>query len=196
MALGDSYATLADLKSRLRITDTTDDDDLTNALSVASRGIEHCTNRQFNDAGAVSSRVFVVGSSRAVRVDDFSTAVGLVVETGSGYTTMWDVADYELWPLNGIVGGVPGWPYWRIGAVGSFFASCGGRARVTAQWGWAAVPSPVREGCLILAEDLFKLRDSPFGAGGYGEYGRIRARENPNVWMRIAPYRRDVVLVG
>lgn len=202
MAVGDSYADAAALKARLRIRDDTDNDLLTEALDVASRGIEHCCNRQFNDAGAASARVFYVDSPTAAKVDDFSTTTGLVVETDGArdgsYSTVWTSAQYGLWPLNGVVDGVPGWPYWRIHGTGVYFPICDRRAllRVTARWGWAAVPSPVREATLILAEDLFKLRDSPFGAGGYGEYGRIKAKENPNVWMRIAPYRREVVLVG
>lgn len=204
MALGDNYATLPELKSRLRIgvSDTGDDDDLNDALEVASRGIESCCNRQFNDAGTPSPRVFRPPLVGKAHVDDFSTTVGLVIETDSGgaavFGETWTAAHYELYPLNGVVGGQPGWPYSKIQPIRRCFPLCTGRAtlRVTARWGWAAVPAPVKAGCLILAEDLFKLRDTPFGAGGYGDYGRIRARENPNVWLRIAPYVRDAVLVA
>lgn len=204
MALGDSYATLTELKTRLRIgvTDTADDAALTSALAVASRGIESCTNRQFNDAGAVSARLFRPAAVGKSEVDDFSVTVGLIVETDPGGTgvfgEIWTTANYELYPLNGIVGGQTGWPYWKIQPIRRCFPRCLERAtlRVTARWGWAAVPAPVKEGTLILAEDVFKLKDSPFGVGGYGEYGRVRARENPNVWLRIAPYVRDAVLVA
>lgn len=202
MAIGDPYATLTELKSRLGIGDAVDDDSLSAALSVASRGIEFCCQRQFNDAGSTSARIYYVASPRLAKVDDFHTITGLVVEadaSGAGtFGTTWAATDYELLPLNGIQDGMPGWPYRELKAVGPYFPVCVRRAplRVTARWGWAAVPSPVKEATLILAEDLFKLRDSPFGAGGYGEYGRIKARENPNVWMRITPYVRDAVLVA
>lgn len=205
MALGDSYASLLELKARIGLAsgDTADDDALTNALAVASRGIESCTHRQFNDAGSATSRVYPAESHRLVKPDDFSTTAGLVVETdttGDGtYDTTWTSADYELRPLNGVVSGVSGWPYWRVRAVDAsrlrFPRGDRAAVRVTARWGWTAVPAPVKEATLILAEDVFKLKDSPFGAGGYGEYGRIRARENPNVWLRIMPYVRDAVLV-
>src|SRR5918992_2343438 len=199
MALGDSYATLAELKSRLRIGDTGDDTRLTEALSVASRGIEFCTGRQFNDAGSTSTRVYRPETRCWAYVDDFHTTTGLVVKTDDGgdgtYGTTWASSDYELTPLNGIVDGQTGWPYTRINAVESRYFPCGRRAtlQMTARWGWAAVPAPAKEATLILAEDIFKLRDTPFGVGGYGEYGRIRARQNPEVWNRIAPYRRDAV---
>lgn len=202
MALGDPYATLTELKSRLGIGDQLDDDGLTAALSVASRGVEFCTNRQFNDAGTASSRIFHPDSPRRAEVDDFSTTTGLIIETDEGsagtFGSVWTSGFYELLPLNGVVSGVPGWPFSVLRTVNRSFPLYPQRAslRVTARWGWAAVPAPVKEATLILAEDIFKLKDSPFGAGGYGEYGRIKARENPNVWMRIAPYVRDAVLVA
>jgi hypothetical protein len=203
MAVGDSYATLAELKSRLGITDSIDDTPLTAALSTASRGIEFCCHRQFNDSGAASARVYYASSPRRAKVDDFSTLTGLVIETdessdGTFETTWSSSTDYEIHPLNGIVDGVTGWPYWELQAVDRRFPAYAKRAslRVTARWGWAAVPAPVKEATLILAEDVFKLKDSPFGAGGYGEYGRIRAKENPNVWLRIAPFVHQAVLVA
>lgn len=203
MALGDSYATLTQLKGRLGIGDAADDEGLSAALSVASRGIEFCCQRQFNDAGSASARLYYVDSPRCAKVDDFHTTTGLVIETsdsGDGtFETTWSAStDYELHPLNGIQDGQSGWPYRQVRAVDRYFPVSVKRAplRVTARWGWASVPAPIKEACLILAEDIFKLKDSPFGAGGYGEYGRIRARENPNVWLRIGPYVRDAVLVA
>ena len=38
-----------------------------------------------------------------------------------------------------------------------------GAILVTAKWGWAAVPTAVKEACLLLSEEYFKLRDAPFG---------------------------------
>lgn len=200
MALGDAYASLSALKKRLGIgdADTVDDAALTDALDVASRGVESCTNRQFNDAGAASARVFKPGRAGITHVDDFSTTVGLVVATdgdGDGvFETTWAASDFEVEPLNGVVNGVPGWPFWRLRLAGQYCRPY--RFQVTARWGWAAIPSPVQEATLILAEDIFKTKDAPFGTGGYGEYGRIKARENPNVWLRICPYVRDAVLVA
>lgn len=205
MALGDPYATAAELKTRLRITDSADDTMLSAAVDVASRGIESLTGRQFNNASTASARVFRPRAATWASVDDFYTTTDLVVatdESGDGtFETTWLASEYELWPLNGVVDGQTGWPYSTIrAATGArrFGPSLCDRLRlrVTARWGWAAVPSPVKEATLILAEDLFKLRDTPFGAGGYGEYGRIRARQNPEVWLRVCPYVRTAVLVA
>lgn len=206
MALGDSYATLDELKNRLRIglSDTTDDSALTSALAVASRAIDKACNRQFNDAGAVSARVFRTNNWYRAEVDDFSTTTGLIIKSDEAddgqFEVTWQAGlDYQLEPLNGVVDGEPGWPYWIICATESNYFNTWARwaqLEVTAQWGWAAVPAAIKEAALIVAEETFKLKDAPFGVAGFGEYGAVRVRNNPMAWNLIAPYRRDVVLVG
>jgi hypothetical protein len=206
MALGDPYATLDELKNRLRIglSDTTDDSALTSALAVASRAIDKACNRQFNDAGTPSARVFRTNSWYRAEVDDFSTTTGLVIKSDEAddgqFEVTWQAGlDYQLEPLNGVVDGEPGWPYWIICATESNYFNTWARwaqLEVTARWGWAAVPAAIKEATLIVAEETFKLKDAPFGVAGFGEYGAVRVRNNPMAWNLIAPYRRDVVLVG
>jgi hypothetical protein len=203
MALGDSYATLAQLKTRLtNISDTNDDAALTNALATSSRAIEQFCGRQFNDAGAASARVYNLDTRHVVRVDDFHTTTGLVVETDDGddgtFETTWSATDYQLEPLNQIVDGQTGWPYHTIRAVESRYFPCGRRTtvRVTARWGWSAVPTPVQEACLILSEETFRLKDAPFGVAGFGEFGVVRIRDNRKAAALLAPYRRHAVLVA
>ncbi len=204
MALGDSYALLADLKTRLDIADTTDDARLTEALSAASREIETWCDRQFNKATVASARVFRPLTAYTVLVDDFHTTDDLAVASDAAddgtYGTAWTAADYELEPLNGMVSGQSGWPYYRVRAVGSYtFPTCNRRAasvRVTAQWGWAAVPAAVKEACLVIASELFKLGDAPFGVAGFGEFGPVRVRMNSRAESLLAPYRRHPVLVA
>lgn len=203
MALGDSYATLSELKAYLRITDTNDDNELTDALASASRGIESVAHRQFNDAGSATARVYYPDHARLAEVDDFHTITGLVVKTDEGddgtYETTWAAADYQLQPLNGMVSGQTGWPWWEVWAVSSRrFPSCSDRAplQVTARWGWATVPAPVKQACLIVAAETFKLQDAPFGVAGFGDMGAIRVRDNPMAMKRLAPYVRNPVLVA
>lgn len=206
MAFGDPYATLPELKSRLGIGDATDDGRLTAALIAASDGIEQCTGRQFNDSGSVSARVFHPDSWDLVTVDDFSTTAGLVVATdadGDGvFEDTWAATDYELRPLNGTRNGRPGWPYDQIAVAGYRRFPCthrpwGRRARaalqVTAQWGWAQVPPQIKEASLIVASEIFKLKDAPFGVAGMGEWGMIRVRQNPIATAMISPYAQVLV---
>lgn len=202
MALEASYAELTELKNRLGITDTTHDDDLTEKLAGASREVEDHTNRQFNDAGAASARVYIPTNRNLAEVDDFHTITGLTIETdesdSGSYDLTWATTDYQLEPLNGVVDGQPGWPYYDIRAVASKCFPFGRRAglRVTARWGWAAVPYPVKDATLILAAESFKLREAPFGVAGFGEFGVVRVRDMPLVGRKLRKYVRDPVLVG
>lgn len=201
MALGDNYCTTAELKTRLGISDANDDTVLGMAISAASRQVERYCRRQFNDAGSASARVYYPTSARLVMVDDFHTTTGLdisVDEDDDGdFETIWASTDYQVEPLNGIVDGMTGYPYWRIRAVESQYFVAGVRAtvQVTARWGWAAVPAPVKEATLALAEEIYKLKDSPYGIAGFGEFGFVRVRENPKIVSLLMNYRRDAVRV-
>ncbi len=203
MALGDVYVDAADLKDRLGIEDDEDAVRMDGAVQAASRGIEKYCGRQFNDAGGVSTRQFQVVNDCLAYVDDFSTITGLVIKTDDDddgtFERTWSATDYELAPLNGVVDGEPGWPFWKIRHVGwsrGFPQLRRSGLQMTARWGWAAVPSAVSEACRIAAEEIFKLRDTPFGIGGYGDFGVIRVRDNPFTSRMLIPYRRNAVLVA
>ncbi|WP_119728342.1 hypothetical protein [Thermomonospora amylolytica] len=206
MALGDPYVDLLTLKQYLRSTlEGVDryDDVLEQALASVSREIEQYCRRQFNRTDTASPRLFVADAAGWVHVDDFHSVEDLVVETDPAGTftesTIWAAADYQLEPLNGTVGGVSGWPYYKIRAVGGERFTIGRRTtvRVTARWGWAAVPAPVRQACLILAAETFQLKDAPFGVAGLDSMGAVlRVRDNKMAAAKLAPYRRDPVLVG
>ena len=203
MALNAPYATLAELKSYANATKITHDALLADALDAASRGIELVCHRQFNDAGSASARVYFPEDSGLVEVDDFHTVTGLVVKSDDGddgaYETTWAATDFDLRPLNGIVSGQTGWPYNEIWAVGNrWFPRCARRAsiEVTARWGWATVPKPVKQACLIIAEELYKLKDAPFGVAGMDSYGTVRVRENPMAMKKLMPYIHHPILVA
>lgn len=200
MAFGDPYADLADLKVRLDIDRNDDDARLTEALAAASRGVDKFCNRQFNTASSATARKFRPLGATLCHVDDFQSITSLKTDDSNigTFSTTWNSTDYELEPLNGVVDGETGWPYWHIQAVNSKWFPCFRRAtvEVTALWGWAAVPAAVKEACLIAAEEIFKLREAPFGIGGYGDFGVIRVRENPFTARMLGPYRRNPVLVA
>jgi hypothetical protein len=207
LALGDPYATLANLKLRLGISDTNDDTALNNALAAASRAIEGICGRQFNDAGSATARVYYPDSLTEVTVDDFSTTTGLVVaadySNAGTYTTTITSSNYQLEPLNGIVDGTTGWPYYRIRAIQTWYpiwyTSIGDprtSIQVTAQWGWSAVPAPISEACLMLAEETFKMKDAPFGVAGFSDFGAVRVRDNPKVMSLLNRYIRAPILTA
>src|SRR5205809_6983324 len=208
MALTDSYSTKALLKARVNIQagDTGDDAALDSALASASRDIEGWCGRNFNDAGVTSARIYYPRDLATFEVDDFSTTAGLIVafdfSNAGTYTSIVSSANYQLEPLNGVVDGTPGWPYYRIHVIQTWtpiwWTSIGyprASIQVTAQWGWAAVPSPVSEACLMLAEETFKMKDAPYGVAGFSQYGAVRVRDNPKIERLLSRYVREPILV-
>lgn len=211
MALGDPYCTLTALKDYLKIplSNTTLDMALTDALESSSAEIERITGRQFNVQIGATARVYEPETLRKVYTDDFWTASGLIVETDPGGTGDFSVVlgggDYELLPLNGIVNGQPGWPFWKIRAVGGFYFPKYEKVpyrraavvRVTAQWGWESVPAPIKQSCLIMAAATFQLKDAPLGVAGMTQFGSpVRVQDNKMAAAKLVRYTRDATLVG
>lgn len=198
-----TYATLAELKVYLGITDTDADAMLTDSLETASRSVDHICGRKFSADTNASARVFAPRDWTVVMVNDFYTTAGLIVQVDTGddatFATTLTAADYELLPFNGINDGESGWPYYRINYITSRFPcnnQRSGSVQVTAKWGWAAVPGPVKQATVYLAEETFKMRGSPFGVAASDIHGPIRMRDNPKVKSMLAPYMDSVVMMA
>lgn len=200
MAIGDPYITRDQLKNYLNIDAvmTQFDARIDDAVASASREIEQFCGRQFNKATTASPRLYQTRRQYSVAVDDFWTEQGLVVETGSG--SNWQaVGDFDLYPLSGVVDGVPGWPYYRIGTPDNALYWPGltrQYVRVTAQWGWAAVPSAVKQAALQLGAETFKLAEAPFGITGSPEFGVVRVRDLPQVARKLNRYVSTPIMIG
>jgi hypothetical protein len=100
--------------------------------------------------------------------------------------------------LNGILDGLT-WSYDKIRAVGDYLfptvnANYGEQAlvQVTARWGWATIPEPITQACIIQASRIFKRYDSPLGVAGFGDLGAIRVSRflDPDMAQLVEPYRR------
>lgn len=200
-AIGDSYASLARLKARLGIADsnTAKDAELTDRLESASRDIDRWCSRQFGRDEEASARWYIPGAT-GVDTDDFWTADDLTVTpyayTGSEAGAAWTVSGLTLEPLNGVVDGVPGWPYRRLVygyAMGPRYGC--GLVSVTARWGWESVPKNVETACLILAAMDNKAGDAPFGVVGFGDYA-MRIRSNPMAEEKLRAYVKDPAKVA
>lgn len=205
MALGDPYATLAELKQRLGIdtSDTTEDTVLTAVLASATAAVNSFCDRQFNDAGTTSAREYRPATCDHVDVDDFSTTTGLIVAVDTGgdgtYATTLTASDYLTEPLNGIVNGQPGWPYSEIVHLTGRWPTPRTKrptVRVTARWGWTAVPAPVKQATLIMAHETARQKEAPGGIGGFSDFGIIRVRDNPFAARLLMPYDRHPVMVA
>ena len=193
MALTNAYATLAQVKAALRITDSVDDSLLEMAIESASRLIDGYTYRYFYNAGT-AVRNFAAEDSYLVNIDDLVSISELKTtdEIGSEYTT-WNATDYQLQPVNGKQDGL-NIPYTSILAVDDkLFNTLGSQAlvRITGVWGWSAVPIAVTQATVIQSSRIYKRLDSPLGVAGFGDLGAIRVGRSldPDVEQLVMPYR-------
>lgn len=196
MAITNGYATLAQTKAALRITDNIDDSLLEMAIESSSRAIDGYTMRSFYSSGT-ATRIYIAESPDLVQIDDLAgTAIVLETDPDANRTwaDTWKVSDYQLEPVNGIVDGLQV-PYTRIRAVGDYsfpVDSDEALVRITGVFGFPSVPTPVIQACIIQASRYFKRLDSPLGVAGFGELGAIQVTRDidPDVAQMLEPYRK------
>jgi hypothetical protein len=176
---------------------------LSSAINAASRQIDGECDRVFYSASG--SRVYVPESSILVSTDDIVTVTKLETSSGDGFTVEIPATEYQLEPLNGIAGGIPG-PFTRIRATGAFlFPVFSQRSvnldeatvRVTGTFGFTPVPDAIKQAALLLSIRIFKRLDSPLAVAGFGDLGVIRVSSvDPDVRAMLSPYVRGSKGVG
>ena len=193
-----SYVTLGDIRGEIGITDAsdaTDDVRLEAAIEAASRAIDNECGRIFYLAAAVSARYYTAEDGDRLDVDDIGTATGLIVATDEDddrdYDYTWASTDYDAEPYNAIADGKPITTL-RLAPLGVHVFPANRRGcKITARWGWPAVPADIKRATMIEAVRLYKRRDAVFGQTGSPETGVINLPPlDPDVKRLIAPYRK------
>lgn len=196
MALGDAYATSSDLEERLGTSDTGTYDAI---LDTASRAVESFTRRQFNQVTEATARRFRPVDPQRLPVDDFHTTDDLAIEVDG---VVWDVDAVDPRPWDGVVNGVPGWPFLDLFTVNRSWPSFRRRAvvSVTAQWGWPAVPEGIRQATLDVAAVMVSETGGATGpvrsmaidgySVSYSSSSMTSAASVPPEMVNAAPYRR------
>jgi hypothetical protein len=201
MAIVNGYTTLAEVKAALRIptADTVDDALIELSIEGASRTIDGVADRVFYKQTA--TRVFVPVDGFLCETDDFNTITSLKTASNADgvFDITWSASDFQLEPVNGVSGGQVV-PFTRIKAVGDYLFpiydpkttnSREATVQVTGSFGWASVPTAIRQATLILAMRQFKRYDSPLGVSGFGDIGVIRVgRTDPDVEALVMPYKK------
>lgn len=204
-ALGRLYATVEALKSRMQISTSTHDFEVHEACFAASRGVEQYCERTFYQV--TETRTFVPRDYYDVLLPEWNDLVSVTTlktdASGDGtFETTWASTDYQLLPHNR--SGPETKPFTAIKALARTFPlpttrlARDDRVEIAGVWGWPSVPQAVKQATLILAHELYVLKDAPFGVADFGEMGlvRARARENPKVATLLGPYRRNAFLVA
>jgi hypothetical protein len=195
MAITNGYATLAQVKAALRITDSVDDALLEMAIESGSRAIDGYANRSFYSQGS-AVRIFTPNDNYLTEIDDLITLTLLESKTDddSDFDTIFAADDFQLEPLNGRVDGLAV-PFNFIRAVGDYlFTQFEQEAtvRVTGVWGWPSVPISITQATVIQSSRIYKRLDSPLGVAGISDIGimRVSNRLDPDVAQLVDPFRR------
>lgn len=190
-----TYATLAQVKSALRLplTDTVDDAALTLNLAAADEAINAYCGRTFGTAGTVdATRYYAAGKADYVEIDD-CTAI-TTVEYCPDEVTWTATTEYQPEPLNSFTDGLT-WPYTRLRRTrnGSWPIGNGqATVRVTGKFAFGSLPSSIVQASVLQTVRWFKRADAPFGVAGFGDIGAVRVTRSidPDVEVLLQPYRR------
>jgi hypothetical protein len=202
VAISNGYATLAQIKSALRIAsgDATDDALLEMAVESASRLIDAYCGRNFINAGTVT-RYYSTENPYVVQIDDARSISQVQTSTGLDgvYDTTWTIGtaggqgDAQPEPINDYLGGVV-WPYTRIRAIGDYSFPTGpeNSIKVTAVFGWPNIPVTVTQATILQSSRIFSRLQSPLGVAGFGDMGIMRVSRglDPDVVQLVEGYRR------
>lgn len=202
------YTSLEEVKSRLNITDATDDYEVQLATATAAKWIEGRCGRHFYQM--TDTRTYVPESIWESHVDDLVSVTAFFTDpNGDGsFPLSWTQnVDYELalgyGRYNPKASGEPR-PYksvYVIGGGNKFFPFVwplyrADRIKIQGTFGWPAVPYAVSHATLILAAELFKLKDAPFGVAGTPELGVTQVRALPQIEDLLTPYIDETRKVG
>ena len=191
---GNLYTTVATLKTRLSISDTTDDTTLGLVLDGVCRAIDgHCGQSFYRDAAA-SVRYYTAVDYDCVFIDPVVSVTTLATDGGLDrtYSTTWAATDYDLMPANAASGDRP-YTWIETAPDGSYnFPTRARGIKLTAVFGWPAVPAAVGEAALLWGERIFKRKDAPFGIASFIEAGEMRLIKDmdPDVQTLLRPFVR------
>lgn len=185
------FPTVADLQDFARSEIPTADTVLyTSALAAAISEIRSGTQRNLVLAPVTATaRVFVPSSRMHLRIDD---AVSITSVVNKGVT----LTGYQTSPLNGVSASGEYRPIEQVDLVNGDLFEFGddnaaeATVTVTARWGWADIPEPIRFATLILAKDILSNRDVRFGLVAVTDAAGIGARTNAEVRAAIHAHRR------
>lgn len=205
MALTNAYITVDELRDRTRDQHSAYVEEYETAINAASRTIDLYCGRYFYASPTATAKLFRPNETDLCWVPDIYTSTGLIVETDfdqdGTFEITWAASDYQLEPFELSNGR----PWEKISAVaakefpvpglnstsyGTFRRSRRACVRITAKWGWAAVPENVRAAVAIQAMDNFRAKDLTHVAATYGNEVRVARDYSPGSFGRKVRFTR------
>ena len=192
-----SYATLAEFKSAVGITDSADDTALQSVLDATDALINNYTDRRQGFGTASETRYYTAQDFQYVLTDDLVSVSSLTTDDNGDntYETTWTLGtDYVFAPANNAL---DGWPYTSIEVSvtwpKNFPKNVYRGVKVIGVFGWPSVPSAVKQAALIQAGAVWSSRTSPFGGIGSPDLGgslRQTRALHPESQVLLEQYRK------
>jgi hypothetical protein len=192
-----SYATLAEFKAAVGITDTADDGALQAVLDATDTLIDLYCDRKTGFGTATETRYYTAEDYEYVLTDDLVSITTLQTDDDANgtYETTWTAGtDYVLAPVNAALYGCPyteidtsvSWPrnfpkdvYIGVKVVGVF--------------GFPSVPAAVKQAEIIQANAVWSSRTAPFSVIGSADLGgilRMSRALHAEAALILEPYRK------
>jgi hypothetical protein len=200
MSITNGYCTLPELKVRLDITDTEDDDTLEAVIEAVSRQIDGWCGRFFYAADE-ETRYYTAERNDYLIVDDIQAVTGSVTSIMTDadgdrtYEDTWATTDYDLMPYNAANSDVPVYTYIMPSPAGNYvFPTMPKGVQIIADFGFDAVPKIIKEACLLQAARIYKRKDAPFGVTANAITGKMMEidRIDGDVQLLIERFKRYV----
>ena len=192
-----SYATLAQFKAAVGITDSTDDTALQNVLDATDTLIDLYCDRKTGFGTASETRYYTAEDYQYVLTDDLVSVTTLQTDDDANgtYEITWTSGtDFVLAPRNAAL---DGFPYTEIDTSvtwpRNFPKDVYLGVKVVGVFGFPSVPSAVVQAEIIQAGAVWNSRTAPFGVIGSADLGgilRMSRALHPEAALILEPYRK------
>jgi hypothetical protein len=192
-----SYATLAEFKAAVGITDSTDDTALQSVLDATDTLIDLYCDRKTGFGTASETRYYTAEDWEYVLTDDLVSVTTLQTDDDANgtYETTWTAGtDYVLAPRNAAL---DGFPYTEIDTSvtwpRNFPKDVYLGVKVVGVFGFPSVPAAVKQAEIIQAGAVWNSRTAPFGVIGSADLGgilRMSRALHPEAALILEPYRK------
>jgi ribonuclease BN (tRNA processing enzyme) len=180
---------------------TSQDNNIDNAINASSRLIDQITGRHFYKSQSVQVKYFTPDNHYILDVPDIATTTGLIVQLdttddGSHNKTITLDTDFYLKAINVTdLEGDNDIPYQTLVILDKrsserFDPDIVKNVKITATWGFNAIPDAIKQACLLQSSRLWKRKDSPFSTYGSGDTGETELfqKMDPDAKTLIKPY--------
>ena len=192
-----SYATLAEFKAAVGITDNADDSALQAVLDATDTLIDlHC-DRKTGFGTATETRYYTAEDYEYVLTDDLVSITTLKTDDDANgtYETTWTAGtDYVLAPRNAAL---DGFPYTEVDTSVSwprnFPKDVYLGVQILGVFGFPSVPAAVKQAEIIQANAVWASRVSPYAVVGSADLGgilRMSRALHPEAALILEPYRK------